>query len=183
MRYRMWGTFAATAGLAGLLAACSGSGTAPKTVAGQRVRAAGKAPQATLVQSATVAGRHVLTDQKGKTLYWLAATGKEQPRCNAACSGHWPAAKAPAIAGPGVNFQQLSDIQRPGGMKQITYAGHPLYTFRGDTRPGVAKGNGLTVPHGIWRVATPGMKAAKAHRHHAHSRSMRSAGLDRRFTA
>ena len=37
-----------------------------------------------------------------------------------------------------------------GGSHQLTYNGHPLYTYIGDTAPGQARGNNLNLNGGLW---------------------------------
>ena len=44
----------------------------------------------------------------------------------------------------------LGTITRSNGTKQATWNGHPLYTYVGDTAPGMAKGNGLNLSGGVW---------------------------------
>jgi hypothetical protein len=57
--------------------------------------------------------------------------------------------KGPATAGSGVSGK-LGTITRPDGTTQATYNGHPLYTYVGDTAPGMDKGNGLNISGGLW---------------------------------
>jgi hypothetical protein len=45
---------------------------------------------------------------------------------------------------------------------QATYNGHPLYTYKGDTAPGQAKGNGLNIQGGLWHEVTVSGAAAPA---------------------
>jgi predicted lipoprotein with Yx(FWY)xxD motif len=44
----------------------------------------------------------------------------------------------------------LGVITRSDGSKQATWNGHPLYTYAGDTAPGMAKGNGKNLSGGVW---------------------------------
>lgn len=44
----------------------------------------------------------------------------------------------------------VGTITRTGGARQLTYNGHPLYTYIGDTAPGQAKGNNLNLNGGLW---------------------------------
>ena len=37
-----------------------------------------------------------------------------------------------------------------GGSRQLTYNGHPLYTYIGDTAPGQARGINLNLNGGLW---------------------------------
>jgi predicted lipoprotein with Yx(FWY)xxD motif len=55
--------------------------------------------------------------------------------------------------GPGVTGR-LGTIRRPGAGTQITYNGHPLYTYVGDTAPGQAFGNNLDLNGGLWHEMT-----------------------------
>jgi predicted lipoprotein with Yx(FWY)xxD motif len=49
---------------------------------------------------------------------------------------------------------QLGVITREDGTSQLTVAGHPLYTFAGDTAPGQTNGQGKTLDGGLWTVAS-----------------------------
>ena len=46
----------------------------------------------------------------------------------------------------------LGTSKRADGSMQVTYAGHPLYTYVSDTAKGDAKGQGLNVDGGLWWV-------------------------------
>jgi predicted lipoprotein with Yx(FWY)xxD motif len=52
--------------------------------------------------------------------------------------GVWPAVTTSGrpIAGPGVKPGLLGTITLTSGKKQVTYAGHPLYTYIADAGPG-----------------------------------------------
>ena len=45
---------------------------------------------------------------------------------------------------------QLGTTKRKDGTVQVTYAGHPLYTFVEDSQPGEANGNGASAFGGEW---------------------------------
>ena len=47
------------------------------------------------------------------------------------------------------------ETTRPGGVHQLTYAGHPLYTFAGDASPGATNGQGSEAFGARWDVLTP----------------------------
>ncbi len=95
----------------------------------------------------------VLTNAKGFTLYWFVPDTSTKSNCNGACARYWPPVPGPATAGSGVTGQ-LGTITRADGSKQATYNGHPLYTYVGDSAPGVAKGNGLNLSGGVWHEVT-----------------------------
>ena len=46
--------------------------------------------------------------------------------------------------------RQGATITRTGGAHQLTYNGHPLYTYIADTAPGQANGNNLNLNGGLW---------------------------------
>jgi predicted lipoprotein with Yx(FWY)xxD motif len=52
------------------------------------------------------------------------------------CPQVWPALETTGAptAGPGVRGSMLSSIRIPGGARQVTYAGHPLYRYSADSR-------------------------------------------------
>jgi predicted lipoprotein with Yx(FWY)xxD motif len=45
--------------------------------------------------------------------------------------------------------------KRADGRRQVTYAGHPLYTFIGDTKAGQTSGEGLTDFGATWDAVSP----------------------------
>jgi len=45
--------------------------------------------------------------------------------------------------------------KRADGRRQVTYAGHPLYTFIGDRKPGQTAGEGLNNFGATWDAIAP----------------------------
>jgi predicted lipoprotein with Yx(FWY)xxD motif len=77
--------------------------------------------------------------------------------CPGACAAAWPPATTPSAhvkAAGGAARSLAGDTIRPGGAPQLTYAGHPLYTFTGDSSPGTTRGQGLQAFGANWRVLT-----------------------------
>jgi predicted lipoprotein with Yx(FWY)xxD motif len=103
----------------------------------------------------------VLTNAKGFTVYWFAPDTSTKSNCNGSCAKYWPPVPGPATAGPGVTGM-IGVITRSNGAKQATYKGHPLYTYVGDTAPGMAKGNGLNLSGGLWHDIVLSGSAAPA---------------------
>ena len=62
---------------------------------------------------------------------------------------YWPPATGTAAAGAGLPGQ-VGTIMRTDGSEQLTYNGHPLYTYVGDSAPGQANGNNINLNGGLW---------------------------------
>ncbi len=95
-----------------------------------------------------------LTDEQGFTLYVFMNDPKNTSTCEAECAQRWPPflTAGKPIAGPGVNAALLGTIRRKDGGLQVTYNGHPLYYFSGDTKPGDTNGQGF---NNLWYVIGP----------------------------
>ena len=77
--------------------------------------------------------------------------------CSGACAVNWPPLRAtgkPTI-GSGADASLISTTSRSGGGKQVTYNGHPLYLFKGDSGRGDTNGQGLNAFGGSWYALTP----------------------------
>jgi predicted lipoprotein with Yx(FWY)xxD motif len=142
-----------------LLAACSSTGTN----SGAR-HADGGGASSVSVANVTIttadgpAGTY-LTDSAGRALYLWVADSPGKSTCSDACAQAWPpliSTSAPAAAN-GVDASNIGTATRPDGSKQVSYDGHPLYYFAGDTGPGQTTGQGS---NGFgakwWLVATSG---------------------------
>jgi predicted lipoprotein with Yx(FWY)xxD motif len=100
-----------------------------------------------------IGGATVLTNSKGFTLYWFVPDTSTTSKCNGECAQFWPPVPGPVTAGPGVTGT-LGTITRADGSTQATWNGHPLYTFKDDTAPGQANGNGKNLSGGVWHEIT-----------------------------
>ena len=98
-----------------------------------------------------------LIDSKGRTLYLFQKDKKNLSKCSGKCATAWPPALAPhgVIAKGAVQKKLLSRIHRADGTWQITYNGHPLYRYIGDTKAGQTHGQGLTQFGANWYVVQP----------------------------
>jgi predicted lipoprotein with Yx(FWY)xxD motif len=103
----------------------------------------------TILKIDKVHGVPVLTDAQGYTLYWFAPDTPTRSTCYATCALYWPPLTGSPVAGPGVSGK-LGTIRRSGGATQVTYDGHPLYTYVGDSAPGQANGNDINLNGGFW---------------------------------
>jgi predicted lipoprotein with Yx(FWY)xxD motif len=98
----------------------------------------------------------ILVDQSGLTLYRYTPDGTGKTTCTGACAAAWPPLVLPTAAThltgkDGVTTSELGTIPRPGGAKQVTFKGMPLYRFAGDTAAGQTKGQGVA---GAWFVVS-----------------------------
>ncbi len=135
------------------LAACGSASTTPS------------APATVQEATAKVRGHSelVLVNSQGRTLYYLSSDTPTASTCTGACASLWPPLLQPSgtpTLAPGISGS-LQVIQDPNGA-QVTYNGHPLYTFAGDTKAGEVRGDGLpqvfpSGPPAVWHVAKPGL--------------------------
>jgi len=143
-----------------VIAAC-GSSSSNTGGSGSSPAAAAPAGASGSLSTMKVGSATLLTNSKGFTLYWFVPDTSTTSKCDASCIKYWPPVPGPASAGSGVTGT-LGVITRTNGAKQATWDGHPLYTYVGDTSPGMAKGNGLNISGGVWHEIALTGKAAPA---------------------
>ena len=80
---------------------------------------------------------------------WRGSTAPTVSKCYGSCAAYWPPVTGTAPASPGLPGT-VGTITRTGGARQLTYNGHPLYTYIGDSAPGQANGNNLNLNGGLW---------------------------------
>jgi predicted lipoprotein with Yx(FWY)xxD motif len=164
MRNRWWVPtgLAAVALIAAACGSTSTGGSAGSSTPSAAATSSGSTgSSAAALTTAKIGGTTVLTDARGVTLYWFVPDTSTKSNCNGSCAHYWPPVKGPVTAGSGVTGH-LGTITRSDGSTQATYAGHPLYTYVGDTAPGQAKGNGLNLSGGVWHEVTVSGGAAPA---------------------
>lgn len=143
------------------LSACGGGGTAtavtpPKTANGT---------SATVGVAKNNSLGTVLVNSQGRTLYLFKADVGTKSACTGACTIAWPPllANGNPTAGTALPASKLGTTTRPGGGRQVTYGGHPLYLFIKDQKPGQANGQDVTAFGAAWFALTPaGDQAAGA---------------------
>jgi len=101
------------------------------------------------LKTTTISGTTVVTNAKGFTIYWFAPDTPATSKCYGSCAAYWPPVTGTAAAGSGL-LGRVSTIKRTDGTLQLTYNGHPLYTYIGDSAPGQARGNNLKLNGGLW---------------------------------
>ena len=112
-----------------------------------------------LVRVTSVGG--VLADARGHTLYSYGLDKGRTPACYGACASLWPPflTSAKPAAGTGAKLSLLSTTKRKDGKLQVTYAGHPLYFYSGDSK--AAQLNGQGYQGSWWALAASGAKVKK----------------------
>jgi predicted lipoprotein with Yx(FWY)xxD motif len=102
----------------------------------------------------------ILVDARGRTLYLFEKDKGHRSSCYGQCAAFWPPALAngkPTAAG-GAKASLLGTIRRKNGSIQVTYAGHPLYRYVADTKPGQTTGEGSQLFGAGWDVLSPSGK-------------------------
>jgi predicted lipoprotein with Yx(FWY)xxD motif len=157
-----------------VLAACGGSGSSgsgTSTSSGSTPSYGAAKPStsntskssgaASVVSTKTSSLGTFLVDAKGRALYLWDADHGSMSTCTGACAQAWPpltAAATPKARGA-VKASLLGTAKRPDGSREVTYAGHPLYTFAGDAKAGQTTGEGSNGFGAPWWVVSPGGKA------------------------
>jgi predicted lipoprotein with Yx(FWY)xxD motif len=132
---------------------------------GASVAVAAASSAHTAASVAVVGTRHsslgtFLVGTNGHTLYLDKADTKNKATCTGSCATVWPPlttsgkpkAKGSAKSG------DLGTING-GGVKQVTYKGHPLYYFASDTAAGQTTGQGQ---NGFYVVSPSGSSITKS---------------------
>ena len=104
----------------------------------------------TALKTTSIGGTTVLTNAKGFTLYSFAPDTATASKCYGSCAAYWPPVTGTTAAGSGLPGK-VGTIRRTDGSLQLTYNGHPLYAYIGDSAPGQASGNNITLNGGLWR--------------------------------
>ena len=152
--------------LAALAIGVAGCGSGDSTGPGEEPVANTEPSNAaiTVVETAKVGGLGtILVDADGRVLYDFHQDRRTNylgisSACYGACAKGWP----PLLTGgepqaeSGVLAAKLGILKRKDGTLQVTYFGHPLYTYVGDTEPGEASGNDVKAFGGKWSALQPG---------------------------
>lgn len=98
----------------------------------------------------------VLVDSRGRTLYGFQKDRGTESSCYGTCAQAWPPLLTEGEPQPsnGTSDVKLGTAERRDGAVQVTYAGHPLYTYAGDRRPGEANGHDVSQFGAEWYALT-----------------------------
>ena len=120
-------------------------------------RAAAATQSSTTVSTATSKLGRILVDSRGRTLYLFENDKRGHSACAGACATYWPPllTRRKPTAARAAKQALLGTTRRADGTTQVTYAGHPLYRFLQDTKPGQTTGQDLHDFGAGWYVLAP----------------------------
>lgn len=99
----------------------------------------------------------ILVGPNGHALYLFEGDKGTTSKCSGQCAHFWPpltTSGSPKASGS-AKQSLLGTTNRGGGVKQVTYDGHPLYYFLEDSSAGSTKGEGSTAFGAGWFVLSP----------------------------
>jgi predicted lipoprotein with Yx(FWY)xxD motif len=145
-----------------LLAACGSSGgsdspAAAPPAATSSTSASGSSGSGSVLSAQSTGLGTILVDSRGRTVYVFANDKANVSNCDAACAANWPPVSAPTplpASLPGVSGA-IGMATRSDGSHQLSVAGHPVYTFTGDSAAGQTNGQGINLNGGVWTVVLP----------------------------
>jgi predicted lipoprotein with Yx(FWY)xxD motif len=96
----------------------------------------------------------ILFDHRIRALYIFTKDGKGPSRCYGACAAAWPPylVKSKPRALTGAKASLIGTVKRTDGTLQVTYAGRPVYFYRGDTQPHQVLCQNVFEYGGLWLV-------------------------------
>jgi predicted lipoprotein with Yx(FWY)xxD motif len=157
---RPTGLLAAAVVLPLVTLAAAGCGTSSSSTA------AAKAPSksSATVSVANTGLGNILVDSQGRTLYLFQKDSGTKSACSGACASAWPPLRASGkpTAGSGAKASSLGTTPRSDGKPQVTYNGHPLYGYQGDSKAGDTTGQGSTGFGAPWYVLSASGNAITA---------------------
>jgi predicted lipoprotein with Yx(FWY)xxD motif len=151
---------AAILALPALAAACGGSGSSSAPQVTSTPAAAAAANGGTVASASSPLGQ-ILVAKNGMTLYEFASDVNGKSMCNGPCAKFWPPYTGTPKAGSGLDASLLGTTRRSVGTAQVTYNGHPLYTYSGDPAAGDTNGQGVSTFGALWWVVAPSGQIVK----------------------
>lgn len=114
-------------------------------------------PSLTLTLQKSPAGL-ILATGNGDTLYDFAPDTPTHSACvNDGCIFQWPPldVNGPVHVEKGIDLSLVGTLKRPDGSTQLSYGGHPLYTYDLDVTAGMVTGQAIDQNGGLWYVVGP----------------------------
>jgi predicted lipoprotein with Yx(FWY)xxD motif len=141
-----------------VLAACgSSSSSSTSSTATSAAKPPGSPRPASVVATSTSALGTFLVDAKGRALYLWDADHGSKSACSGDCATDWPPLTTIGTpkAGGMAKSSLLGTTTRADGSREVTYAGHPLYYFAGDSGSGQTNGQGSDSFGSPWWIVSP----------------------------
>jgi len=139
-----------------LATACSTSGSTSSPPAATGNGSASASGSATVIKTAAAGGGTFLVDGSGRAVYVWAKDNAGKSVCTGACASAWPPVTGNTVTtSGGAMASSLGTFSRSDGSKQVTYDGHPLYYYVGDSGPGQANGQGSDNFGAKWWLIAP----------------------------
>jgi len=154
MNKRFYGLALAALLALGLLAGCGSS----NDTSSDSSKAAAPASGPETINVAFLIDTHAaLVDSRGYALYLFEKDTSTTSTCSDACAEAWPPVTTDGapVAGESVTASMLRTSRRSDGTTQVTYAGHPLYRFSGDRKPGDTNGQEADAFGAEWYAVSP----------------------------
>ena len=148
-------TTAAVVGLTVVaLASCGGGNNNNKPIASAPPKTASGRPATVGVENSDLG--KILDNSQGRTLYVFQGDTGTKSNCSGACATNWPPlTSAKPTVGKGASASMVGTTKRSDGKTQVTYNGHPLYTFAADSGPGDTSGQGVNAFGALWYAVSP----------------------------
>ena len=115
----------------------------------------------TVVTTKSTSYGTILVTSSGVALYLNSGDKTGHPACTGSCLSNWPPLKASGTtkASGAAKASLLGTVKIASGVKQVTYNGHPLYTFPSDSKSHPTTGEGV---NGFYVVSPGGTKITKS---------------------
>lgn len=114
------------------------------------------ASSSTTISSGKVKAGTVVVNSSRMTLYSFAHDSKNKSTCYGSCAKTWiPLTTKGSVvvkSGSGLSQALVGTAKRTDGSTQVTYGGHPLYRYKGDTKPGQQNGQNKSQFGARWYV-------------------------------
>lgn len=175
-RLTLFAVAAAALAAAALAAGCGGSsgetasggssGNSSRTYANGGNSNGGSAEAAAGGATVAVANSslgQILVNGQGRAVYLFEKDPGTASTCYDVCANIWPPVTTSGTpsAGQGAVAAKLGTTKRSDGTLQVTYDGHPLYTYAGDSNPAQTNGESLVQFGAEWYVLSPAGQAVE----------------------
>ncbi len=142
----------------GVVNSTSNGGQTPTTPASTPTP--GSTGSAVTIKTATmnVKGKSItaLVSNQGLTLYYNTSDTASSV-CSGGCASAWPPLVSSSVPSSAASLPGALSLLTDANGSQVTYNGHPLYTYSGDSAPGQTNGEGVG---GVWFVAPANLAAS-----------------------